>query len=186
MAAQISLFIPSYNINSYLIQNIPICFNALSRAYSQFEIIIVDDSSSDGTSLSVKKISEDICTDNAQVKYIYFSNGPSRRENLASSFGSSTYDVVAFVDGDLSCDISYLVQAHNILEEKDQDIVIGSRYIKGAEVKRKVIRRIFSFFYNITVRILFGSKVMDHQCGLKVFRKDTVMPIIKDMGYDEA
>ena len=185
MPENISLFIPSYNIDSYLVKNIPACFESLAKSYSGFEIIIVDDNSSDGTSQSVNGMSRDIAASSGRIKYMYFANGPSRRENLAKAFNSAEYDTVAFMDGDFSCDISYLIEAHGILEMKDLDIVIGSRYIKGAKVRRKIVRRILSFFYNRTVRLLFGSKVMDHQCGLKVFKKNTVMRVIGDMGYDD-
>lgn len=185
MENKVSLFIPVYNAARLIRKDLKKSYNALLQLGDDFEIIIVDDNSSDESYRFERVINRARQRSGREIRYISYDKGPSRRENLAKSFYLAKYEVIAFIDADLSCDVSYLLKAINILKGESADIVIGSRYIKGAKVKRRPLRRTFSFFYNTTLRLAFGSKIRDHQCGLKAFRKKTIMPIIDRMGYDD-
>jgi len=181
----VSLFIPVYNARGFIKDNLRKSYNALLKLQSDFEIFIVDDSSTDKSYKFARIIDKARTVMERDIKYVYYDNGPSRRENLARTFYLAKGNIICFIDADFSCDISYLLKAIEILKEKPLDIVTGSRYIKGAKVKRRLVRRILSFFYNLTIRVLFKSGIKDHQCGLKVFRRSTAMPIIDKMGYDD-
>ena len=185
MKLDFSLFIPVYNASQVIKESVKKCYEALSQLNRDFEIIVVDDNSGD-TPRSFRRMLDEVSIDKeGKIKYLPYDKGPSRRENLAKSFNLARYGTVGFIDADLSCNPSYLLGAIELLREKSADIVIGSRYIKGAEVKRRFLRRFFSFFYNKTLQILFESTIKDHQCGLKVFRRSTTLPIIACMGYDD-
>jgi glycosyltransferase involved in cell wall biosynthesis len=180
----VSLFIPVYNVRRLIKVNLRKSYNALLKLDSNFEIFIVDDNSSDKSDRFARIINRARSTAGRDVRYIRYNNGPSRRENLTRSFYLARGEIICFIDADFSCDISYLLKAIEFLKEKPIDIVIGSRYIKGVKIKRRFVRRFFSFFYNLAIRVLFKSKIKDHQCGLKAFRKNAAMPIIDKMGYD--
>lgn len=182
---KVSIFIPVYNSRILIHRALRKIYSTFFNSRYNFEIFIVDDCSTDRTSRFGHLMNKIFNKTTNEIKYLFYSEGPSRRENLARSFYSATGNIICFIDVDLSCDPSYLLKAIDILNEKQADIVIGSRYIKGAKVKRRLKRRIISFFYNLTVRLLFKSKIQDHQCGLKVFRKDSIMPVIDRMGYDK-
>ncbi len=186
MAQGVSLFIPVYNAAIYLRQAIKKSHDSLSKLGCDFEVIIVDDNSNDETYRFRQVIEQGKYEAGKTIRYLFDPQGPSRRENLAKSFNQAKYETIAFIDVDLSCDISFLIQAIHLLNEQKPDIVIGSRYIKGAKAERRIVRKILSFFYNLTIRLLFQSRILDHQCGLKVFRKDAAMPVIKAMGYDHT
>jgi glycosyltransferase involved in cell wall biosynthesis len=181
----VSLFLPIYNSEKIIRTNLPKCHSALSQSDVCFEIIIVDDNSSDQTHLFGKAINESHQKDGAKIRFISYDQGPSRRENLARSFPRAQYEIMGYIDADLSCEISYFIKAMQLLKKHNADIVIGSRYIPGAKAKRRWFRLIISLAYNYVLRIALGSKLRDHQCGLKIFRKDRAMPIIEQMGYDE-
>lgn len=183
---KVSLFIPVYNAFAYIPNTINEAYSALSASCSEFEIVIVDDNSNDQTGAFLHSIDQAKYPREKTVRVITNTTGPSRRENLAAAFSSARHDVIAFIDADLSCGMTYLVKALERLKEENADVVIGSRYIKGAKVTREPFRRVMSFFYNLTIQILFFSKILDHQCGLKVFRKAVATSIINDMGYDHA
>lgn len=184
MGNKVSLFIPVFNVAKLIGKNLRKAYDALVQLETDFEIFIVDDNSSDKSYRFKKLIDKIEQTAGKELKYVAYSQGPSRRENLAKSFYLAKYPIICFVDADFSCDISFLLKAIRILEEKSADVVIGSRYISGAKVQRRLFRRFCSFCYNKTIKFLFASKIEDHQCGLKVFRKDKIMPIIDKMGYD--
>lgn len=184
MKPRVSLFIPVYNAGRYINKAIKQSYEILSQTCDTFEIVFVDDNSNDHAYRFLKVLERTQLPSEKMVRLIRNSNGPSRRENLGKAFTQSAYEIICFIDVDLSCAIAHLGQAINLLNEQGFDIVIGSRYIKGSQAKREMSRRIMSFFYNLTIRRLFGSKILDHQCGLKVFRKAAVTEILHDMGYD--
>lgn len=185
MENAVSLFIPVYNAARLIRQDIKKSYAALLRLGAGFEIIVVDDNSTDVSYRFQRVINKAKRVTGKQIKYISYNTGPSRRENLAKSFYLAKYEIIGFIDVDFSCDISYFLKAVKLLIDKSADMVIGSRYIKGAKVRRRPVRRILSFFYNFVIKILFNSTIQDHQCGLKVFRKSAIFPILDKMGYDE-
>ena len=180
MAVKISVFIPVYNARALIKENFRRISQVFEALREDLEIIIVDDNSTDCSC----RLGRAINRGKGRARYLFYDKGPSRRENLAKSFSQANGDIICFIDADFSFDLSYLLKAIEMLKAKKADITIGSRYVPGALAQRRVIRRIFSFFYNLLIRILFGSRLLDHQCGLKVFRKEAVMPTIKEMGYD--
>jgi len=73
-----------------------------------------------------------------------------------------------------------------LLEEVKEgaDISIGSRYM-GISAKRTFLRRAMSVVYNTFIRIYFGSKIRDHQCGFKAYKRDVIHRLIDKAGYDK-
>jgi len=145
-----------------------------------FNIYIVDDASSDRT----KSIGKSLAGKNPKIIYVRFERGPSRRENLALAFKKSKNEVIVLMDIDLSVNLRYL---QKILEkiEKGSHISTGSRYM-GINAKRTLSRKIISIVYNKFIRVYFGSKIKDHQCGFKAFRREVLLEVLKDMGYDKS
>lgn len=182
----VSLFIPVYNASRYIRTTVKKSCEALSQLGGDFEIILVDDNSQDKSYRFGAVLNKAVYASGKAVQWVTNDNGPSRRENLAKWFFEAKYDIICFLDVDLSRGISYLPQAITLLQKDSADVVIGSRYAKGASVQRSLARVILSFFYNLTIRLLFRSKIKDHQCGLKVFRKSSGLPVVKSMGYDTS
>lgn len=177
---KISLFLPIYNEEKILEANLKKIYSELSKIAQDFEIIIVDDNSNDNS----KKICESLEKNNKKILYLRYDNGPSRRENLSKSFTKAKGSIIAFMDIDLSTDISYLKTLIKEIE-RGADISIGSRYMKGSYIKRTISRRIISFAYNFYLRAFLKSKIHDHQCGFKAFKRDVLFSQIKEMGYDQ-
>jgi glycosyltransferase AglD len=179
-SGKISLFIPVYNEGRIIEKHIMKIHGVMKALGEPFEIIIVDDNSSDNTESECKNLVKK----NKDIRYIRYDNGPSRRENLSASFGKARGSIVAFMDADLAVDTMYIRQLFDEVK-KGADIVIGSRYAKGSYVKRTILRLLVSTFYNMFIKMYFGSKVLDHQCGFKAFRKEVAQDIVKGMGYDK-
>ena len=159
---------PAYNEENFIVGSVGRVLSVLDG--TDFELFIVDDSSTDGTpELAAKLASED-----ERVKYIRYDNGPSRRENLADSFREAGGDVVGYIDADLSAELN------------GADIVVGSRLMPGLMAERKRWRRLFSQTANAVVRAYFNSSIMDHQCGLKVFKRDVIFRLVDEAGYDST
>lgn len=174
---EVSVFIPAYNEEEIIENNIQRIYDYLKNEFKYFELIIVDDSSKDKTSEIARKLSQE-----TNIQYARFENCPSRRENLAVSLKRAKYDIVVFMDLDLATDLSYLKDLINNIQNGN-DISIGSRY-KGIKPKRELYRLIISKVYNLFMRIYFGSNILDHQCGFKAFKKEVLLELIEEMGYD--
>lgn len=175
----VSFFLPFYNEEAILEENATILANVLKKQKIPFEIVLVDDTSKDGSPAIGKRLGK-----KKPFRYVRYETGPSRRENLAEAFKSAKFDYVAFMDIDLATDIRHIDQLLHELRG-GAHIVIGSRY-KGIKAQREMYRLLLSTVYNHLIILLFGSRVKDHQCGFKAFRKNELIALIEDAGYDRA
>lgn len=180
MQALLSVFVPCYNEEQRLEKNILIIYRMLLTLKKPFHLIIVDDGSNDSTPLLGKLLAEK----HKEIIYQYYSNGPSRRENLGKAFYTAQGSIIAFMDLDLSADIASFPRLIASIEQGN-DIAIGSRY-KGVRAKREFGRKIISIVYNAFMRLYFGSTLADHQCGFKAFSKEKLIPLLDAMGYDDS
>ena len=75
-------------------------------------------------------------------------------------------DFYVFMDADLATDLSALPILLKELENGN-DLVIGSRFIKGSFAKRPLVRKITSKVFSILTRWIFGLTIKDYPCGFK-------------------
>jgi glycosyltransferase involved in cell wall biosynthesis len=175
----ISVFIPCYNEEMRLEKNVLIIYKALKELKKPFELIIVNDSSIDKTGDVGKNLKKKY----KEIAYQWYDNGPSRRENLGKAFRTARGEIVAFMDLDLSADLSSLARLIDGAEKND--IAIGSRY-KEKHAQRTLKRRIISTIYNVFMKIYFHSTIKDHQCGFKAFKKEKLLQLLNEMGYEKT
>lgn len=178
---KLSVFIPVYNEEKILKENIERLYKELTILKYPFEIFIIDDNSLDKT----KKIGKRLEKKLREVKYIHYSNGPSRRENLSESFKLANGRIIIFMDCDLSTNLYYLSELIGAIEE-GYDISIGSRHLKNSIVKRSLKRKIGSKIGKIFIKWFFDSKIEDHECGFKAFKRNRLLELTKEMGYDKT
>lgn len=138
-----------------------------------WNILILDNNSNDSTYEIAKKIQNHdsrILID--QVKKP--GRGIALRETWARH---DDYDIYSYMDADLSTDIkdfSFIISK----VAEGTDIVVGSRYIPYANVKRSFVRKILSTIYNILLRLVLKVKFKDAMCGFKAMSKRIVRDII--------
>lgn len=177
--AYLSVFIPAYNPGGILEGNVMKVHTRLAELGYDFELFIVDDSSTDSTASTCGRLAQQ----HKEIKFIRYENGPSRRENLARSFSHASGGIVVFMDVDLSVDLKHLQELVDAVEG-GYDIAVGSRHLSGSFVKRRFHRRVISALFMHFIRTYFSSGVRDHQCGFKAFRKNVILKLVEDMGFD--
>lgn len=177
----ISCFIPCFNEEKIIGKCLETIIPFLSRSGYTFEVFVIDDTSTDNSA----EVILDKSTRDKRIKYIKYDKGPSKRENLAQSFKEAEGNIIFFTDADLSADINMIPSLINTIKN-GTDIAIGSRYVKGADVKREIMRLFYSKIYNLFVKTCFCSDILDHQCGLKIFKKDVLIKLVNKMGYDHT
>jgi len=146
-----------------------------------YEIFIVNDASVDATRRIVKGIQQA----GHNVTLIDCVVGPTRRENLAQSFKEANGDIIVFVDIDVIASLRFLPALIDQIVS-GYDIAIGSRYLPGAEIRRKPYRLMLSRICNIVIRFFFRTKISDHVCGFKAFKRDVIVKLVEEMGYDST
>jgi glycosyltransferase AglD len=175
----ITVVLPSYNEGRLAVDHTLQVYNTLKQKGWSFELLVCDDASNDGTAALLDQLAQ------PEVRAVHYTKGPSRRENLAVTLTKGKGQVLIYMDMDLSTDMEFLDSIIQPVLDGKYDIAIGSRYKKGAQVKRELLRLIYSIGYNTTIRLLFGSKVLDHQCGFKAFRREVLLKLVEEMGYDD-
>jgi len=115
-----------------------------------------------------------------QKKYrnlVYFQNDRrlGRGKALREAWKKVQGDIYAYVDVDLATDLTKFDAYKNLIEQqRDFDLVTGSRYIAGSVTSRPWLRRVASIVYNWWVRMIFQTGLHDHQCGFKSFSRELV------------
>ncbi|HXI88747.1 MAG TPA: glycosyltransferase family 2 protein [Blastocatellia bacterium] len=137
----------------------------LSALAQPWEIIFVDDGSTDG---SIEKL-RGFSSVNASVRYLRFRRNFGKSAALAAGFRAARYDIIATLDGDLQDIPEELPLLLNQLEE-GYDLVSGWRYHR----RDKLSRRMGSKFYNWVTSLLTGVRLHDINCGFKCYRREVL------------
>jgi len=176
----INVFLPVYNEEKIIKDHVLEVYEICKELKQDFKVFIVDDNSKDKT----PKICEELEKEYPNIKHLFYTNGPSRRENLGEAFLSiPDNELIVFMDIDLAADISRTKDLVSYVQN-GYDIAIGSRY-KGIKCVRGMRRLTISKVYNGTIQTMFNSKINDHQCGFKAFKSEKIKKVIRDMGYDK-
>ena len=177
---EVSMFIPCFNESRVIESTVRETLAALESLDLNFELIIADDGSTDGTS---DKVTEKFQDDN---RVRVFRNTPNlgRGEILNLAFKTGKGKIFAFCDADLSADLKDLPVLIGEVRDKGYDISTGSRWVRGAGVHRSRKRIALSLIYNKFIALLFSSKVKDHQCGFKAFKREVILEIAEDSGLN--
>ncbi|GIT57340.1 MAG: dolichyl-phosphate beta-D-mannosyltransferase [Candidatus Neomarinimicrobiota bacterium] len=172
---------PTYNES----ENIKILIDEVFKRDPDYHMLIVDDSSPDGTALIVKKLKQTYPNLHLKIR--------DKKDGLGKAyiFGfdwalKKNFDAIAQMDADMS---------HHPKEKKkmtqllaNNDVSIGSRYIDGVSVVNWPIRRlILSYGANVYSRIVTGMPIKDATGGFKVWRKEVLESIdlnkVRSSGY---
>lgn len=174
---KVSVIIPGFNEEKSIFSNLILCDEVLSGLFSDYEIIFVNDGSTDNTDVMAKKALQSI----PSLKIVEYSvnqgKGKALREGTAAAQG--TY--IVFMDADLELPPTQLPTFFSILANENADVVIGSKMHKQSAVNYPISRRLVSFGYFVFIALLFQQKLRDTQTGLKLFKAEVIKPIAKRM-----
>ena len=168
-----SLILPVYNEKDNLSRNFQKILDELSGTGEGYEVIITEDGSTDGT----RSLANSLAKIFKHIRVSHSENRLGKGLAIKRAFAIAKGDKVGFMDIDLSAEITQLGNMLNALGI--YDIVVASRLKKRNRAKRKLTRYLFSVAYNLIIRLLFRSVVRDHQCGLKVFRRDVLRNLVR-------
>jgi dolichol-phosphate mannosyltransferase len=166
----LSLVIPAFNEGNHIGKNLEESVKELRAIGEPFQIVVVNDGSSDDT----KKEIESIALHHPEIVFVSYVGNIGKGNALKSGCRSATGDFVAFMDGDLEIHPRQLLRFLEEMEKTGADVVIGSKRHPGSRVDYPLKRRFLSWGYNMFVRTLFDLKVNDTQLGFKLFRREVL------------
>jgi glycosyltransferase involved in cell wall biosynthesis len=174
---EVSIVFPAYNEADALEAAVEKVTRALNEFARSYEIIIAEDGSTDGTD----KLADALAMKYSFIKHIHEEKRLGRGTALKNAFKKSSGEVLVYMDLDLATDLKHLKPLVDKIEYEDYDFAIGSRMLSESKVERSRTRQITSKSYNFLVRAMLGSKVKDHQCGFKAFRREPLMQLLDEV-----
>lgn len=133
-----------------------------------YEVIFIDDGSTDGTFDVLKEIQSKDRT----VRVIQFRRNLGKSMALAAGFGYSRGATIITIDGDLQDDPAEIPRFLEKIKE-GYDLVVGWRFERKDPVTKRSLSRIF----NMLTSCLVGLKLHDHNCGFKAMRREVAETI---------
>jgi glycosyltransferase AglD len=171
---QVSVVLPAYNEVEYLKPAVDKTIQALQEFADSYEVIIAEDGSTDGTA----ECAEEIAQKNPYIKHIHREKRLGRGTALNNAFKQSSGEVLVYMDLDLATDLNYLKPLVGAITIEGDDFSTGSRMLRESKAERTISRSISSKTYNFLVRHMLGSKLRDHQCGFKAFKREPLMSLL--------
>ena len=184
MKKTLDVVIPVLNEARALADSVNVLAAFLSNNLNDYEwaVVVADNGSTDATPSICQSFSEQ----DSRVKHVRLEQR-GRGRALKRAWAESNADVVAYMDVDLSTDLSVLPQTIAAVDGEGYDIAIGSRLKRGAQViGRSFKRELISRSYSLIFRAMFLAGFQDAQCGFKAVSRraaDEVAPLVVDNGW---
>jgi len=172
-----SIVVPAYNEEDKITSTLTQIVNFMRNFTESFEVLIVNDGSSDNTASKVLEYSKD----NPEVVLI---DNPHKGKGYAVWTGvmKARGELIYMADADLSAPIEDIKKFSNWVLEHGFDVVIGSREGIGAKrVGEPFYRHVMGRVFNILVQAVAVPGISDSQCGFKMFTKKAAKDIFGRM-----
>jgi glycosyltransferase involved in cell wall biosynthesis len=158
----ISVFFPCYNEQGNVTGMVEQTLAVLEKLNADFEVIIVDDGSSDDTG----KIADELSGGNDRIKVVHHRTNLGYGAALQSGFKAATKELVFYTDGDGQFDIKEMPGLLDLMEQCD----IVSCYRLNRQ--DNLVRRINAWCWTKLVCLLFGMKIRDIDCAFKLYKRE--------------
>jgi glycosyltransferase involved in cell wall biosynthesis len=170
MTARLSLVMPAYNEAAGIADAIAEAHEALAGLGYEFEILVVDDGSTDGTADCVAELTALW----PHVRLLSHATNLGYGAALRTGFEASRYDLVAFTDADGQF---FLEDVDEMVARSDDfPVVVGWRIDRKDPWRRRFLSR----GYNVLARAILGTGVRDCDCALKLFRREALAYLLPE------
>ncbi len=165
----LSVFFPLFNEEGNVKEDVDRAIQVLEKLKLKYEILLINDGSSDKTGEIADKIAED----NPKVRVIHHKSNLGYGEALKSGFYSAKYETIVYTDGDGQFDFAEVTKFLEKIGE--YDLLIGYR------IKRRdpLFRIIFKKGWTFSLWTMFGLTLKDVDCGFKMIKREVLQKIPK-------
>jgi putative flippase GtrA len=178
----LDLVIPVYNEEAGLERSVRTVREYLDHSFPYAaRLTIADNASTDGTLAIARALAQEL----SGVRVVHLS-AKGRGRALRTVWLVSDAQVLAYVDVDLSTDLSALLPLVAPLVSGHSHLAIGTRLSRSSRVVRGPKREVISRCYNLLLRGMLAARFSDAQCGFKAIRADAareLLPLVEDTGW---
>ena len=174
---------PSQQINSDLLISVIIPFyneensikNVIERIpnHRNYEIILIDDGSTDKSVLKIKEI------ENNNIKLLQHQKNLGYGAALITGFKNATGNIIITLDSDGQHKPEEIEKMIKPILQRKADLVIGSRILGNCDYKVPLYTRIGEYFVKICILTLFRQRIGNNQSGYRCFRKE-ILNVLSD------
>lgn len=162
--ASLSVFFPAFNEEKNITKTVTAAIEVLEKRVGQYEVIVVDDGSTDQTGTIVKELIKK----NSKIRLITHTPNRGYGAALKSGFTHCQYPWIAYTDSDNQFNFQ---EIDHFLDQRDEaDLIIGYRSPRRDPWQRLGIGQMLKF-WNL---IFFGLWVHDVDCGFKLIKKKVI------------
>ena len=165
----LSIVIPVYNEEESLELLYNSIINNLENTNLNFEIIFIDDGSSDKSWNVIKTISEK----KTNLSSIKFRKNYGKSDALDAGFKVSNGKYVLTMDADLQDDPNEIYPLFKMINQDNYDLVSGWKKKRNDPLSKTIPSK----FFNLVTRIFSGIKLNDFNCGIKIYKKELINSI---------
>lgn len=167
-APSLSVFFPAYNDEGSIAKLIHEAFTLLPQFTNDYEVIVVNDGSSDGTAALLDELARRL----PRLRVVHHPRNRGYGGALRSGFEHATKDLVFYTDGDGQYDVRELARLIPLMTE-EVDAVNGYK-IKRSDSRRRIV---LGAAYKFTARGLFGLPIRDVDCDFRLIRRKAIQSI---------
>ena len=169
IAESLTIFFPAWNEEETIERAVDAAFDAgdglvASGEIEWFEVLIIDDASTDRT----PEIADKLAADNERVRVVHHPVNRKLGGSLRTGFTEARGELVLYTDADLPFDMAEAAKAVRLLRIYDADIVSAFRFDRTGEGPRRLI---YSYVYNHLVQLTFGLRLRDMNFAFKLVRR---------------
>jgi len=179
---QVDIAIPVYNEEADLEHSVRRLHTYLSRELPfTFRITVADNASTDRTWSIARSLEREL----SEVVAVHLDD-KGRGRALRHVWSHSDAAVLAYMDVDLSTDLTAVLPLVAPVVSGHSDMAIGTRLAHGSRVVRGTKREVISRCYNLLLHTALAAGFSDAQCGFKAIRADRarmLLPLVKDTGW---
>jgi glycosyltransferase involved in cell wall biosynthesis len=158
----LSVIVPAFNEQALIRKAALECLEDLRAAgLDDYELILVDDGSSDGTNAEMKKLAEQY----SKVRVLRHKRNRGLGASIRTGLQAATGEFLAWIPGDAQFRLAPLLEALPLME--NCDFVVG---LRGARRPKEIIRRCISWCLHLFTRWMFSADATDY-CGLYILRR---------------
>ena len=176
----LTVVIPSYNSGKDGVKTVLATYDALQDTVDELRVIAVSDGSTDESVALLDELSQ------PWFSHVKMERNSGKGAALREGFTHSRTDITAFIDADGDIPPRLLLAMYQTFNEKDADVVFGSKWHPDSELQVTVFRRAVSLLHHIIQLVLFKLNIDDTQVGIKMYRTrhlQEVLPVVQENGF---
>lgn len=184
MKPSVSIVIPAYNESERIVAPLRTILDFVEAAETAYEIIVVDDGSSDDTAEVARRIFAE--RPNVATNVVRYEKNRGKGFAVNTGLQSAQADIAVFTDADLSTPITEIDKLLGPITAGKYDVTFGSRALDRSLIgtHQSWLRENGGRVINFMIRTMSGLDFADTQCGFKAFNMVKFRPLLDVMAID--